>query len=36
VTHVDFEAGKDEKYVFNYDFGLVYGMYANDWVFSTE
>jgi phosphoglycerol transferase len=36
VTNVDFEVDKDEKYVFNYDFGLVYGMYANDWVFSTQ
>ena len=36
VTNVDFEPIKNEKYVFNYDFGLVYGMYANDWVFSTD
>ncbi len=36
VINVDFEPVKNEKYVFNYDFGLVYGMYANDWLFSTD
>ena len=33
VYNVNFDPGKDEKYVYNYELGLVYGMYADKWVF---
>ncbi len=32
VYHVNFDAGKDEKYVFDNELGLVYGMYADKWL----
>jgi len=32
VYHVNFDAGKDEKYVFQKEIGLVYGMYADQWI----
>ncbi len=37
VYHVNFDPGKDEKYVFENEIGLVYGMYADQWIseFST-
>ncbi|NAS10986.1 hypothetical protein [Poritiphilus flavus] len=33
VYNVNFDPGKDEKYVFENELGLVYGMYADKWVF---
>lgn len=33
VYNVNFDAGKDEKYVQDNEIGLVYGMYADKWVF---
>ena len=36
VYNVNFDAGKDEKYVLNNEIGLVYGMYADKWVFDQE
>ena len=33
VYNVNFDEGKDEKYVYDYEIGLVYGMYADKWVF---
>ncbi|MFD2585627.1 hypothetical protein ACFSQJ_01720 [Croceitalea marina] len=36
VYHVNFDAGKDEKYVYDNEIGLVYGMYADKWAFSKE
>ena len=33
VYHVNFDEGKDEKYVQENEIGLVYGMYADKWVF---
>ena len=33
VYNVNFDAGKDEKYVQENEIGLVYGMYADKWVF---
>lgn len=33
VYHVNFDEGKDEKYVLENEIGLVYGMYADKWVF---
>ncbi len=32
VYHVNFDAGKDEKYVLQNDIGVVYGMYADQWI----
>ena len=32
VYHVNFDAGKDEKYVFENEIGRVYGMYADKWL----
>ena len=36
VYHVNFDEGKDEKYVQENEIGIVYGMYADKWVFDTE
>ncbi|WP_350291837.1 glycerophosphodiester phosphodiesterase family protein [uncultured Croceitalea sp.] len=36
VYHVNFDAGKDEKYVYENEIGLVYGMYADKWAFDSE
>ena len=36
VYNVNFDPGKDEKYVQENEIGLVYGMYADKWVFDTE
>jgi len=36
VYNVNFDAGKDEKYVQENEIGLVYGMYADKWVFDTN
>ncbi len=33
VYNVNFDPGKDEKYVLENEIGLVYGMYADKWVF---
>ncbi|MGB6153031.1 MAG: hypothetical protein WBG48_13695 [Pricia sp.] len=33
VYNVNFDAGKDEKYVQENELGLVYGMYADKWMF---
>jgi len=35
VYNVNFDPGKDEKYVQDNEIGLVYGMYADKWVFDT-
>jgi len=32
VYHVNFDAGKDEKYVLQNEIGLVYGLYADQWI----
>lgn len=32
VYHINFDAGKDERYVLNNEIGLVYGMYADKWL----
>jgi len=32
VYHVNFDVGKDEKYVYDNELGLVYGMYADKWL----
>lgn len=32
VYHVNFDAGKDEKYVLEHEIGQVYGMYADQWI----
>lgn len=32
VYHVNFDKGKDEKYVFDNEIGIVYGMYADKWI----
>ncbi|NHF59087.1 sulfatase-like hydrolase/transferase [Flavobacteriaceae bacterium TP-CH-4] len=32
VYHVNFDAGKDEQHVFDNEIGLVYGMYADQWI----
>ena len=32
VYHVSFDAGKDEHHVLNNEIGLVYGMYADQWI----
>ncbi|MGI9549783.1 MAG: hypothetical protein ACR2MT_01185 [Aurantibacter sp.] len=36
VYHVNFDEGKDEKYVQENEIGLVYGMYADKWVFDQN
>lgn len=36
VYHVNFDDGKDEKYVQENEIGLVYGMYADKWVFDQN
>jgi hypothetical protein len=36
VYHVNFEKGKDEKYVVENEFGLVFGMYADEWSFKNK
>jgi len=36
VYNVNFDPGKDEKYVQDNEIGLVYGMYADKWVFNTS
>jgi len=36
VYNVNFDAGKDEKYVQENEIGLVYGMYADKWVFDEN
>ena len=36
VYQVNVEPGKDEKYVLENEIGIVYGMYADDWVFDPE
>ncbi len=35
VYNVNFDAGKDERYVQENEIGLVYGMYADTWVFDN-
>ena len=32
VYHVSFDAGKDELHVLNNEIGIVYGMYADQWI----
>ncbi|MEX0288866.1 MAG: interleukin-like EMT inducer domain-containing protein [Flavobacteriaceae bacterium] len=36
VYNVNFDPGKDERYVLKNEIGLVYGMYADKWVFDRE
>ncbi|WP_373518375.1 hypothetical protein [Pricia sp.] len=36
VYHVNFDEGKDEKYVQENEIGIVYGMYADKWVFDPD
>lgn len=36
VYHVNFDEGKDEKYVLENEIGIVYGMYADKWVFDSS
>ena len=36
VYNVNFDPGKDEKYVQENEIGLVYGMYADKWVFDAD
>lgn len=36
VYNVNFDPGKDEKYVLENEIGLVYGMYADKWVFDIN
>jgi glycerophosphoryl diester phosphodiesterase len=36
VYHVNFDEGKDEKYVYDNEIGLVYGMYADKWAFGAK
>ena len=36
VYNVNFDPGKDEKYVYDNELGLVYGMYADKWVFDES
>ncbi len=36
VYHVNFDEGKDEKYVQENEIGIVYGMYADKWVFDSN
>ncbi|MFC4096796.1 PI-PLC domain-containing protein [Euzebyella saccharophila] len=35
VFNVNFDPGKDEKYVYENELGLVYGMYADRWAFDS-
>ncbi len=35
VYHVNFDEGKDEKYVQENEIGIIYGMYADKWVFDS-
>jgi hypothetical protein len=32
IYHVNFDEGKDEQYVFDNEIGLIYGMYADNWI----
>ncbi len=36
VYNVNFDPGKDEQYVEENEFGLIYGMYADKWVFDKD
>ncbi|MGB5554800.1 MAG: sulfatase-like hydrolase/transferase [Flavobacteriaceae bacterium] len=36
VYQVNVEPGKDEKYVLENEIGIVYGMYADDWIFDPK
>jgi hypothetical protein len=36
VYNVNFDPGKDEKYVLDNEIGLVYGMYADKWAFGDQ
>lgn len=36
VYNVNFDPGKDEKYVQENEIGLVYGMYADKWIFDSQ
>ncbi|MFH6603064.1 sulfatase-like hydrolase/transferase [Maribacter algicola] len=36
VYQVNVEPGKDEKYVLENEIGIVYGMYADNWIFDPE
>ncbi|MGB5438008.1 MAG: hypothetical protein WBM98_19090 [Maribacter sp.] len=36
VYHVNFDEGKDEKYVLENEIGIIYGMYADKWVFGEQ
>ena len=36
VYNVNFDPGKDEKYVLDHEIGLVYGMYADTWIFDPQ
>ena len=36
VYNVNFDPGKDEQYVLDNEIGLVYGMYADKWVFGDQ
>lgn len=36
VYNVNFDPGKDEEYVLDNEIGLVYGMYADKWVFDRD
>lgn len=36
VFHINFEKGKDEKYVLNYEMDYIYGIYADKWEFQRD
>lgn len=36
VFHVNFDEGKDENYVLNFEMDLVYGMYCDNWDFNVN
>ena len=36
VFHINFEKGKDEKYVLNYEMDYIYGIYADKWSFQQD
>ena len=36
VFHINFEKGKDEKYVLNYEMDYIYGIYADKWAFQLD
>lgn len=36
VFNVNFDAGKDEQYVYDNELGLVYGMYADKWISAMQ